>query len=66
MHVYSVTLMILPCFFKIKYIVSYRIVPPQITYVFANQQPGTILFQSNPTVHNLWDPRLGKLQQDPF
>ena len=26
----------------------------------------TILFQSNPTVHNLWDPCLGKLQQDPL
>ena len=29
---------------------------------FANQQPGTVLFQSNPTIRNLWDPRLGKLQ----
>ena len=33
---------------------------------FANQQPGTVLFQSNLTIRNLWDPRLGKLLQDPL
>ena len=32
----------------------------RLPYVFANQQPGTILFQNNPSV--LWGPLLWKLQ----